>query len=181
MLQRHLSYTRLATFRHSREGVAALEFAMIAPVLALLFLGSFTIFSSFSTSQRSEKATFTVGDLISRQTQVDSTFLNQMYATFQKLNAGSPSELRFRVSSIIRDGTDWKIAWSFAVAPEVKLTKDKIPVDVLPTISDQDSIIITETTLTSKAAFAILGVTNFDHSNVAVVRPRFVSAIVKTD
>lgn len=55
-----------ASFLRDRDGVAAVEFAVIAPVLLLVFLASIELPRMLSTSQNLTRAMRTLADLVSR-------------------------------------------------------------------------------------------------------------------
>ncbi len=54
-------------FRRSEEGVGAVEFALIAPVMILVMLASVEIPRAVMTGQRLARSARTMADLISRQ------------------------------------------------------------------------------------------------------------------
>ncbi|ATU92872.1 hypothetical protein BLM14_15495 [Phyllobacterium zundukense] len=62
---------RLATlakrFLRDRRGVAAMEFAFIAPVLIVLYLGSVEVTSGFDVNKKLGRATNMVADLVTQQ------------------------------------------------------------------------------------------------------------------
>lgn len=63
--------TTLFAFADSRNGVSAVEFSLIAPVLILLFMGSIELPRAYMIGKRLDNATTTMADLISRGTYKD--------------------------------------------------------------------------------------------------------------
>ncbi len=59
--------TLLRRFAHSRSGVGAIEFAMLAPIMILAMLAFVEIPRAVMTGQRLARAARTMADLISRQ------------------------------------------------------------------------------------------------------------------
>lgn len=60
----------LAAFGKDRRGIAALEFALIAPVMIMLLLGSIEITNGFDVNKKLARAGATVGDLVTQQQSV---------------------------------------------------------------------------------------------------------------
>jgi Flp pilus assembly protein TadG len=70
--------SRLKAFASRKEGVAAVEFAMLLPVLLLLYLGAFEASQALSANRKVEAVADTVGDLVSRSTEMDATRLSNI-------------------------------------------------------------------------------------------------------
>lgn len=58
-------------FAAARDGVSAVEFSLIAPILLLLFMGSIELPRAYMIGKRLDNATATMADLISRGTYTD--------------------------------------------------------------------------------------------------------------
>ncbi|MCJ2054739.1 pilus assembly protein [Methylobacterium sp. J-070] len=63
--------TGLMAFTDSRDGVSAVEFSLIAPVMLALFMGSIELPRAYMIGKRLDNATATMADLISRGTYTD--------------------------------------------------------------------------------------------------------------
>lgn len=61
----------LRRFRRNRDGVAAVEFALIVPLLLLLYLGTMEISSGVSLNKRVARVAATTADLVTQQTEID--------------------------------------------------------------------------------------------------------------
>ncbi|MET0257310.1 MAG: TadE/TadG family type IV pilus assembly protein [Methylobacterium sp.] len=165
-----------------RRGVAAIEFALIGPVLIILLLGCVTLFLAYRDSQDAEKATFTIADLLSRRTDpVDNAFLDTTQQLFLKMVSRSTERTKYRISSLTRVGGKFSVDWSYAVAPRTALRTADIPAASLPLVADGDSLILVETAVSYDPLFEGLGMTSGEHVNLAANRPRFIAAIAKSD
>ena len=60
------SFERIKT---DESGAAGIEFTLIAPLFIILMFSAFTIFDLFRADSIADKATFTIGDFMSRQTE----------------------------------------------------------------------------------------------------------------
>jgi Flp pilus assembly protein TadG len=61
----------LVAFADSRNGVSAVEFSLIAPLLIILFMGTIELPRAYMIGKRLDNATATMADLISRGTYKD--------------------------------------------------------------------------------------------------------------
>ncbi len=70
---------RLASLARDRRGIGAVEFALLAPLLLMLYIGAFEITVGLSVSKRATRAAGAVADLVTQQDKpVDKTFLTTM-------------------------------------------------------------------------------------------------------
>ncbi|BDA86433.1 hypothetical protein Sa4125_39750 [Aureimonas sp. SA4125] len=171
----------MRAFACDRRGIAAIEFAIIAPTLSLLLLGSVTLFSLLRDSGRCEKATFTIGDLLSRQTTVDNTILANMTQLFAKMTPADAPSRTMRMTSVKKTAGKYSVDWSYAVAPLVKMTTATIPIASLPDIADGDSFLLVESHVAYRPLVSIAGLIDGTHDQLSINRPRFTAAVVKTD
>lgn len=177
----------LRRFLDDRRGVSAIEFAIIAPVLLLLLLGGTTIFVLVRESRMTERATFTVSDLISRATAVTPSELSTQHALFLAITRHPADDVRFRVTSLKKvEGKKkgeslFEIDWSWAAAPQVRRTDVASIAGTLPLVAVGDSALLVETSLTSKPLFSYLGLSPQTFTFVSANRPRFVGALPLID
>jgi Flp pilus assembly protein TadG len=105
---------RLKRLALSTRGLAAVEFAMLAPVLATLLLGTIEICNALECSQKVTSETASVADLVAQATTVSSADLTNIYnAGNSILYPFAASNAKIVVSSIVNnpDGSD-TVAWS---------------------------------------------------------------------
>lgn len=69
---------RLNDLARDRRGLAAVEFALILPVLLVLYLGAFEGSQAISANRKVEAVADTVGDLVSRSSSMDATRLSNI-------------------------------------------------------------------------------------------------------
>ncbi len=65
-------------FWRDRKGTGAIEFAIIAPLLIMAYIGSFEISLGFSIARKVSRASSTVADVLTQQTSVDIKTLDGM-------------------------------------------------------------------------------------------------------
>ena len=171
----------LSRFRSDRQGLAGIEFALLAPVMIALLLGAVTVALAYRDSKTADRAASVIGDVISRETTVDGTYLQNCYKLFQNLTGRNADAIRFRVSSIKKTSGAFKIDWSYAVAPAKAMTASELAKQTFPLLSDNDSLIVVETTVLANPFSSFVSIVFPDTSSFVSERPRFTAAIVKTD
>ncbi|WAJ28932.1 TadE/TadG family type IV pilus assembly protein [Antarcticirhabdus aurantiaca] len=170
-------YALVRRFCQSKQGVAAIEFALIVPVLAAILFGSLMLFLLHQESNRAEAATFTVADIVSRRSTVNKAFLDTNYAMFLKMLPARASDVTFRVSSLKMKAGKTEVAWSYPISPLGPLTDVNALSGRLPSIAEGDSLVIVETTTAYTPVVGFFGLTAGQFANVAANRPRFTAAI----
>ena len=158
----------------NESGASAIEFALLAPVLIALLLGTVTLFDLFRNQQGVEKATFTVGDMLSRYTAVTDAKLNEMLILMRNM-VPTASDGGLRISSISRTNGKFIVNWTRNVGLAVPNTP--LPAAMLPDIANGDSVILTESFVPHRAFIATFGIDAFTFTAQSAHRPRFVSSI----
>ena len=69
-----IAKARIRGFLADASGIAAVEFAYIAPLLMLMTFGTFEISRALIVHKRFQRATAMVGDLVSREEQLGATY-----------------------------------------------------------------------------------------------------------
>jgi Flp pilus assembly protein TadG len=165
----------LRHFRAEQTGTSAVEFALLLPVLLALLLGTVTLFDLFRTQQNIEKATFTIGDVLSRQLVINQPLVTSMLSLLKQL-VPTASDGGVRVSSISNRGGELQLDWS-STSGDTELFTPPIPYDVVPDMAVGDSVILTETFVPHGAVFSGFGLERLVYTNRAVHRPRFLSSV----
>ncbi len=63
---------------HDRQGVGGVEFAIVAPMLIVIYLMAFELTMGLSVAKKTSMASSTIADLVARQENVNKTFLATM-------------------------------------------------------------------------------------------------------
>lgn len=69
----------LLRFRQANDGVAAIEFAFIAPVMLIMFFGIFEAGRAYSMHRRFADASNMIGDLVTREQEIKEADLEGIY------------------------------------------------------------------------------------------------------
>ena len=107
------AFARLA---RDRQGVGAIEFAIIAPILLLLYIGSLEITVGLNVAKRASRAAGSVADITTQQSSVSKTFLAGMPSVATSIFAPyQTTGLTLKVSGITIDASgNPTVTWSWA-------------------------------------------------------------------
>jgi Flp pilus assembly protein TadG len=97
-----------------RSGVGAVEFALIAPLLLMIYLTVFELTIGLSVSKRVAKASGTIADLVTQQDSVDKQFLGTMLDVADSIFVPyGLNDISMNITGISVDGTNPKVLWSW--------------------------------------------------------------------
>ena len=98
------------------RGVAAVEFALIVPLLLLLYFGVVELTQGAMTEQRTAHTASTIGDLVAQNQSITSAQVGDVFSVGATLMYPYPTTtLKMRVSSLTADASDnVTVAWSQA-------------------------------------------------------------------
>ncbi|WP_170759155.1 TadE/TadG family type IV pilus assembly protein [Ruegeria lacuscaerulensis] len=187
-------FSKIGSFFGSKarneSGMLTVEALLVFPMLVWTITGTFTFFEGFRQSAANVKAAYTVGDLISRESHIISdTYLQSMYILMARM-VNNGTELNLRVSVVVFDDGDdpdsdaddtYAVEWSSECGYGDIWTNDNIENmrDSLPPMSDQDPLIIVESTNKFAPTFGS-GWVDDDHSfnSFVFTSPRFDGQVV---
>lgn len=137
----------IARFRRARDGVAAVEFAMLAPVMVTLFLGSIEVCDALNCNQKVTGMASTTADLIAQETSVSTNDMSNVYAAVNSIiYPYSTTGLKIVITSLVDNGSGGgKVAWSCAQNAAARTVNSTVTV---PTgvITSGGSVILAEIT-----------------------------------
>ena len=102
-------------FVRAKDGVGAVEFALIVPILLIIYLMSFEITVAISITRKATHASSDIADLVTQKSTVDRAFLSTMPNVAKATIAPySSNGLTLKISGINIDATSVaRIAWSW--------------------------------------------------------------------
>jgi Flp pilus assembly protein TadG len=147
MMIRQISNSLLRIIRDPR-GVAAVEFAIILPLMLVMFMGSVEVTNLLTADRRTTTVASTLADLVARDDTITTTEMNDIFEAGAAIMEGMPSAaMKMRVTSIIETNGQAKVGWSRA-KNDAPLTKGStisgLPAGLLQT---NGSVIRAEVTL----------------------------------
>ena len=165
-------------------GTAAVEFALIAPLVLFMWIGIVEFSEWHLTNRKVTTATYAAADLISQEIEITNSKIDDYIEAIKAIIGPSlvESDLGYHFASIIRDEDDnlvidWQRSTNFAsggTIPEIAETL----------VSANDSVILVRINYAHRRrlGFPVPGIPDkIDTTETAFARPRTVPKIVLVD
>lgn len=174
---------RLPSLFRDERGVSAVEFALLAPVLIVLYFGMVEFCQGYMAQKRASHVASMVADLVAQSnTALKAAQIDEIFPlgdiVMQPFDTGA---LQQRVSSVTRvTATKYTVNWSRTTNGRSKLKATEV---VVPTalLTDGQSVIIGESWYTYESMFKYLIPDALEFHRTAYLRPRVLDAIPCTD
>ncbi|MEM6385098.1 MAG: hypothetical protein AAF718_02560 [Pseudomonadota bacterium] len=175
------------------RGSFSVEAILMFPLLIWAYFGMYAFFEGFREGNINLKATYTIADVLSRETEeINMTYLNNMNTIYEWLSLTDDST-QMRVSVVIwnEDEQKHELYWSRGVNGKDDMEEVLVPYNItphVPIMADQASAIVVETWVDYKpimlptrdsGIFELLGLgwSDTEVYNLVVVSPRFVDQL----
>ncbi|MEI9996301.1 MAG: TadE/TadG family type IV pilus assembly protein [Rhizomicrobium sp.] len=173
--------TLLRRFARAKDGLAAIEFAMLAPVMAAMFLGSIELADALDCQQKVTGMSATAADLIAQETNVTNNDITNVESAVNSIVYPYPATgLKIVISCLVDNGTGGgKVTWSDAQNATARTVGSNVSV---PTgvITSGGSVVLVEVTYpyNSPVTDYLTGTTNMTSNFYA--RPRRSTTITRS-
>ncbi|MHA6287514.1 TadE/TadG family type IV pilus assembly protein [Maricaulis sp. CAU 1757] len=163
----------LRRLRRDRSGVSAVEFALIAPFMILLYLGAVDLNLALSIDRKITSVASALADLVAQDDVITDDEMTDIMNAAEVIVApfdGDP--LRLRVTSVMMDeDRDLEVQWSDArgMSPYSPGGSAPVPNGVL---EPNRSIIMVEVEYDYETVFSEIGLSELDIKEVFFLRPR---------
>ena len=131
--------------RYNENGVSAVEFALIAPLLILIYLGAVELSLLMRVDRRVTSTSASLGDLTARLATVTDEDMEEMFAAAEiMMQPYNAVNARMRITSIVDDGDgNPKVEWSdaYLLTPYSNGDSVTVPDGIIPS---PGSIILSE-------------------------------------
>lgn len=107
---------RLRKFLKARDGLAAVEFALIAPVMGTLLLGTMELCNALECHQKVTMVASSAADLVAQSSTVSQSDMTDIFSAAAAIvNPFPTTSMTIVISSVQSDGTgNGTVAWSQA-------------------------------------------------------------------
>ena len=172
---------RMRRFAEDTNGYITIEAMIVMPALLWFFALGWVYFDAFRQQSVNQKANYTIGDMLSRETDVVSDQYIQNAGEFLRLLTRSDSvatELRVTVVYFNGNTNSWHVAWSKESGSKGILTDGDLGAyaDRLPAVQGGDSLILVETWDDHEPVFDI-GLAPYEIKTYSFTRPRFAPTV----
>ncbi|WP_424970994.1 TadE/TadG family type IV pilus assembly protein [Dinoroseobacter sp. S76] len=169
-------------FVRDEQGLVITEFLFAMCWLCWWYVASFAIFDGFRQYNASIKATYTVGDILSRQmVEIDESFLDGLQGLYEYLiKFGSDAELRYTSLKWVDARSQYEVDWSYATGTRGDLTTADLTsmTDRLPRLVDGEHVLLVESWSTYNTLFSVGVSQGLQFNNYMVTSPRFAPRVV---
>jgi Flp pilus assembly protein TadG len=175
---------RFRGFAGDENGVSAIEFAMLLPLMITLYLGGVEITQAVSADRKATLVAHTIGDLVAQVSSVtDADITNILNAGTAVLYPFNTANLKMTVSSVMIDGTGRAtVSWSKASSGATVRSGDvtaSIPASLRQTCQAQQpcSLIWAESTYAYRPTLGYIITGTLNLSEKIYLRPRLSSCV----
>jgi Flp pilus assembly protein TadG len=179
-----------SAFWRDRKGTGAIEFAIIAPLLIMAYIGCFEISVGFNVSRKVSRASSTVADVLTQMPMVDKASLEGMKAVAKSVM--SPFELNDKTYTLKMTGIKMtgpglgEVSWSYdqaGGAPYKAGSVVKMPSDIsaINTFIVRSELVVPHEILLFAPGLSKSTVNNIDISNTSYFRQRVGTEIKCSD
>lgn len=161
------------SFHRREDGVSAVEFALIAPIMLIFYLGVVEVSLALSVDRKVTSAASALADLVAQDDVITDDEMDQIMAAGPSIVAPNPAgPLQIRISSITMDlvgnsEVDWSDAQGMTPLAE---GADFTPPNGI--LSPGRSVVMVEVVYLYDSAFAEIGVGRFNIEETFYLRPR---------
>ncbi|HEY2032554.1 MAG TPA: TadE/TadG family type IV pilus assembly protein [Rhizomicrobium sp.] len=172
---------RIRKLLSAREGLAAVEFALIAPVLGTMLLGTIELCNALECHQKVTMVASSASDLVAQTTTVSSSDMTDVFSAATAIvYPFNQSNISIVVSSVLSDGTgNGTVAWSVANANGTKLPTNT-PITLSQPIMSTCDANGNNCTPCAKSACSVI-LTQVKYSYTSPIGKFFVGSVPMTD
>lgn len=173
---------RLRRFREDETGSIAVETILIIPMIFWVYLTIFSIFDAYRNHSINQKAAYTIGDIISRETTpLDKSYMNGLREFLAYLTANEATDVAIRVTSVRYDAVNdvYKRDWSRRRGWVSALDNTAVAAlkDDLPVMPHNERVMVVETFSRYEAPFNT-GLSDHEIHNFVFTRPRYAPRVL---
>ncbi len=169
-------------FKRDKRGVAAVEFALIAPAMILLYFGVAELCQAIIADRKASHVASSVGDLVAQTDKVVSSDLSDIFGLGATVMAPFPTgTLQMRLTSVTANASGTpKVDWSVGYNGFGALAKGGTVVMPMTMVSG-DSYVMAESQYryTSAVQYVVPNALTFSHAYY--LRPRRSSQVTCSD
>ena len=174
----------LARFLRDQDGSASIEAVIIMPMVFWVYLAMFTFFQTYQEYYTNQKAAYTIGDMISRETlPMDTAYMDGVRDLLDYMTRSSgPATVRITSAKYDQANKRFLLHWSRARGNLTDATQADVTswTNRIPELEDGEYITITETWTSFSPSFNI-GLPVQEAKNFVFTRPRYAPWVLYSD
>lgn len=173
--------SRIRKFLKARDGLAAVEFAIIAPVLGTMLIGTIELCNALECHQKVTMVASTAADLVAQASTVSTSDMQDIFSAATAVIYPFPQgSIAIVVSSVLSDGKgNGTVAWSVANAAGKSLPPNQAITLAQPIMSTCD-VNGANCTACAKGTCSVI-LTQVSYSYTSPLGKYFVGAVPMSD
>lgn len=176
----HSMAMRLRTFGQKKDGVSSVEFALIIPMMLMLYFGAVEISNALIADRKLNKTGNAVADLVAQSITVDNGQMSDIFKASAAIMAPyDASTLAIVVTSVVADQNNrLRVAWSdgYNMAPHAVGSSYTLPTGLT---TPGSSVIVAEAHYTYTSAIGEILTGGLNYKTEYFLRPRRTSAVAR--
>ncbi len=170
-------------FSRREDASVSVEAVLILPILIWAVTATLVMWDAFKTLNVTQKATYTIADMISRETEnISDNYLTSVFEIYGFLAASAgENALRVSVVTLVEDEDTnvqtLELLCSRGLGGILDYTNVSQIENRIPTMVPGDQMIVVETEHEWSPAFAV-GLASYRFREVALARPRFAPQVI---
>ena len=171
------------TYLRDTSAAVSMETIIIFPILTWAWIGTFAFFDAYRVYTTSIKATFTIADLLSRQTATVYGYDIEGMARMLESMIRDTDGVEMRVTQILRDTSgNYQVDWSHATGTQAQLFTASLAAveDRLPDMANGERVVLVESFVDYEPAFNV-GLNDLTFDNFTLTRPRYAGQVPYDD
>lgn len=173
---------RARRFRQSEQGATLIEFALVFPIMILLFIGLVEFGEAFNVNRKISNAASTVSDLVSQESTVTNAELQDIAIVANEIvKPYRTAPFTLRIISVVANDTNTRatVAWTYPAGTPAVGSVYPLPGGQRLTEANS-SLIVAETSyaFTPSVGYFVGAITL---NGVAYFRPRLTRTVAKSD
>ena len=120
----------LGRFARARDGIAALEFAVISPIMISLYFGVTELSDALTAGAKTTAVAASAADLVAQDTKICNAEMNDIFSALDAIMFPYPGgNMHIVISSLIDAGNGTvKVAWSDAHNGSPRVVNSVVPI-----------------------------------------------------
>ncbi len=169
-------------FRSQEDGYVTIEVVMLLPPLLITMSACWVLFDVFRQQAVNQKANYTIGDMISRETEaITPNFVDGTRNLLRELTRSDDANARLRISVVSYNARNdrYSVEWSEERGGVGTLNNGTLRgeyLDRLPIMANAEQVVLVETWDEYTPVFRI-GLDGFDITTYSFTRPRYAPQI----
>ncbi len=166
----------LAAFRRDESGSIAVESMLMIPILIWCYLGTYVFFDAFRAQSTNIKASYTIGDNLSRETgYITASYMTSLFnLQALLLQTDEARGLQVTVYTYNVNNNTYAVRWSRGLGNLTAMTNSQLTAirGILPVMPHGEIAILTRSRVNYAPDYEV-GIDPFTFDEYTVTRPRF--------